>query len=69
MSKRVTLERIDKALAKIANIIERSGSEKCWPIFERLEKERLSLFNRTERLQRAKTNQRKASDHTQAQSF
>jgi len=47
----VTLERLDLALAIIAEAIEtHPGGEVYWPLFERLEREREALVARADRL-------------------
>lgn len=47
----VTLERLDLAMAIIAEAIEtHPGGEVYWPLFERLERERKALVSRAERL-------------------
>jgi len=51
---KIGIERIEKALAKLALIIEQAGDETYWPIFERLEREREKLAGRREKLERAK---------------
>lgn len=48
-----TLERIDAALAAVAEHIE-AGGEVYWPIFERLERERNNITSRPDRLARAR---------------
>jgi hypothetical protein len=53
-SEKVTVERIEAAMAKLAAIIEDAGDDVYWPIFERLEREREKLIGRQERLQAAK---------------
>ncbi|GKX33734.1 MAG: hypothetical protein MnENMB40S_13520 [Rhizobiaceae bacterium MnEN-MB40S] len=51
----VTLERLDLALAIIAEAIEtHSGGEVYWPLFERLERERKALVSRADRLAAAR---------------
>jgi len=54
MAGKVSVQRIEKALAKLALIIEQAGGEAYWPIFERLEREREKIAGRREKLERAK---------------
>ncbi len=48
----ITLERLEKAMATLAAVIERRG-DAAWPIFERLERERDALLDRKKRLREA----------------
>lgn len=51
----VTLERIDAALAVLAENIEtHPGGDIYWPLFERLEREREALISRSGRLAAAR---------------
>lgn len=54
-SEKLTLERVDRALAKLAKMIILMGDEgECmWPLFDRLEQEREKMASRPERLQKA----------------
>ncbi|WP_312946326.1 hypothetical protein [Agrobacterium sp.] len=54
-SEKLTLERVDRALAKLAKMIILMGDEgEClWPIFDRVEQEREKMASRAERLQKA----------------
>ncbi len=55
----VTLERLEAALAALAEIIKaHPGGTAYWPIFERLERERDDLISRTDRLARARARTR-----------
>lgn len=52
-TEKITVERIEAAMAKLAAIIEDAGDDVYWPIFERLERERDKLTGRRERLRAA----------------
>lgn len=53
-SKRVTLKRIERALAIVAKVIRtHERGEAAWPIFDRLEAERANFLNREKRLEEA----------------
>jgi hypothetical protein len=51
---KIDLARLDRALAKLAAVIEESGDDVYWPIFERLEREREKMTERNARLRAAK---------------
>lgn len=54
-NEKLTLERVDRALAKLAQMIILMGDEgECmWPLFDRIEQEREKMASRPERLQKA----------------
>ena len=53
MSQATTIKRIDRAIAKVAEIVKRPGGTVFWPIFERLEHERNALADQDRRLEAA----------------
>ena len=69
MSNKVSLKRIDRVLAMLALIIEESGDERYWPVFDRLERERASMADRSQRLERAKKRHQDVLDQTSRQSY
>jgi hypothetical protein len=54
-SEKLTLERVDRALAKLAKmiILMEDEGEFLWPLFDRIEQEREKMASRPKRLQTA----------------
>ena len=69
MPGKVSLKRIDRVLAMLALIIEETGDERYWPVFDRLERERAFMADRSERLARAKKRSQTISDQTSTRSY
>ncbi len=69
MTKPVTLERLDNALYKLAAIIESTGDDTYWLLFDHLEHERDLLAARDKRIKRVKQRRQKPPHQMEAQSY